>query len=229
MSVFSLLGMNPFSLHSRIVSFMFNISFIIFNMYNLFISLLPLHIQSNSSVILSFSFKFKTSSLIIFCKHTHIYKSPVSVQCCPHVYVFKNDHFRADNLLGGLYLEKTDSPSFNTSLSGGFLQNFTIWIGISIDIFILQVYYFLPSIDLRFYDYNFHVIYGSHYLLPQISWSLESYTQVEIFPLAVGKHITGSREPAPTGMISIVNEAKSWQTHLYALKYVGFLYYVVKN
>lgn len=115
MSVFSLLGVKPFSLHSRIVSFMFNISFIIFNMYNLFISLLPFHIQSNSSLILSFSFKFKTSSLIVFCKQTHIYKSPVSVQCCPHVYVFKNDHFRTDNLLGGLYLEKTDSPSFNTS------------------------------------------------------------------------------------------------------------------
>lgn len=121
MSVFSLLGMKPFLLHSRIVSFMFNISFIIFNMYNLFISLLPFHIHSNSSLIFSFSFKLKTSSLIVFCKHTHIYKCPVSVQCCPHVYVFKNDHFRADNLSGGLSLEKTDSPSFNTSLSGGFL------------------------------------------------------------------------------------------------------------
>lgn len=49
-------------------------------------------------------------------------------------------------------------------------------------------------------------------------------------PISNGEaSITGSRETTPTEMISIVNEAKSWLTHLCTLKCVGFLNCVEKN
>lgn len=131
---------------------------------------------------------------------------------CP----FSAANFKEDNLSGGLFLEKTDSPSYSSSLVVCACRISPSRLPSQLTLSLRRSFFFLTKYSVQIYGCNFPVIYGSHYILHQISW-------YSLFILVGGSIFTGSAQASVTGdgestftekMIFNRNEAESWLTHI---------------